>query len=158
MSDIMATLAAVAGVDVPKKAAPDSVNQLSVLTDPADAPAVRTELLTMGLVYGGYALRQEEWLYLPNQGSSGLTAPAKPKPSQKGNRDYARLGFVTSDINKKGRIKGDAPPTQLYNLDIDFSQRWNLAVNYPERTEMLEKRLREITRKPEWTVPYKLKP
>lgn len=158
MSDIMATLAAVAGVDVPKKAAPDSVNQLSVLTDPADAPAVRTELLTMGLVYGGYALRQEEWLYLPNQGSSGTTAPAKPKPSANGNQDYARLGFVTSDINKKGRIKGDAPPTQLYNLDIDFSQRWNLAINYPERTEMLEKRLREITRKPEWTVPYKLKP
>ena len=78
LTDLMATLAAAAGVPLPAGAAPDSLNQLPVLTDPAHAPAVRTELLSQGT--GGYALRQGDWVYLPKQGSCGMTVQVPPGP------------------------------------------------------------------------------
>lgn len=156
LSDLMATLAAAAGVGVPEKAAPDSLNQLPVLRDPAHAPAVRTELLT--LAKGGYTLRQDEWVYLPLQGSLGMSVPFSFNSPAEGDQRFAQWGFVTSDIDAQGRIRSSAPPEQLYNLAIDLSQRWNLAVNYPQRTQRLEERLQELTRKPVFPPPFMLNP
>jgi len=150
--DLMATLAAAAGMTVPEQAAQDSLNQLSVLLNPAHAPPVRTELLVQSL--RGNVLRQGEWLYLPSQGSAGLTVPAPPKL----NPHFSKLGLVTSDVDEEGRIGRDAPPVQLYNLDIDIFQRWNLALNYPQRTETLQKRLQELLYKPDFPGPVKLNP
>jgi arylsulfatase A len=153
LTDLMATLAAAAGVAVPERAAPDSLNQLPVLKDPAQAPDVRTEFIVQGLQYR-YALRQGEWLYIPGQGSSGWTVPGPDKP----NPQFSHLGLVTSDIDEEGRIRSNAPPVQLYNLDIDMMQRWNLAANYPKRAELLQARLRELTQKPALMVPLKRSP
>jgi len=150
LTDLMATLAAAAGVAVPPRAAPDSLNQLPVLLDPYRAPAVRTEFLVQGT--GGYGLRQGEWLFIPGQGSFGWTVPAEPNPR------FASLGQVTSDVDEQGRIRPNAPPVQLYNLATDLFQRWNLAVNYPQRVEALGKRLSEYTYKPAFPGPVTIRP
>lgn len=154
LTDVMATLAAAAGVAIPDKVAPDSLNQLPILMDPDHAPAVRNEFLMQGL--RGYALRQGEWVYLPRQGSLGLTVPAPPQL----NPQFSKLGLVTSDVDEEGRIKRDAPPVQLYNLATDPSQHWNLAALplRQQRTETLLKRLQELTRKPDFPGPVKLSP
>jgi arylsulfatase A-like enzyme len=146
LTDIMATAAAAAEVAVPEGVAPDSINQLPVLLDPAHAAPVRDELLLQSIK--GYALRQGEWLYLPQQGSLGFSVPTPPKI----NPQFSKLGLATSDIDGAGRIRTNALPVQLYNLDLDLFQRWNVAANYPQRAELLGARLRELVHKPDLPV------
>ena len=63
--------------------------------DPAQAPANRTEAVFLGTA--GFALRQGDWLYIPKQGSGGMTAPETPgKPWS---QPYAKMGFVNSDVD-----------------------------------------------------------
>lgn len=153
LTDLMATVAAAAGVAVPVEAAPDSLNQLPVLLDPYHAPTVRTEFLLQS--NGGYTLRQDDWMYLPDQGSFGRSMPAPPGR----NPNFASLGLVNSDIDEsEGRVRRNAPPVQLYNLATDLFQRWNVTVNYPQRTEALKQRLKEYTRKPKLPGPVTRKP
>ena len=50
---------------------------LAAFTDPElRAPANRTEALFQGT--GSYALRQGDWLYIPRQGSGGMTVQVPP--------------------------------------------------------------------------------
>ncbi len=144
LTDLMATLAAAAEVTVPPDAAPDSLNQLPVLTDPAGAPAVRSEFLVQGT--GGFALRQGEWMYLPQQGSCGMTVQVPPAAPW--GQPYDKLGLVNSDVDETGRVKADAPAVQLYNLTADPGQRTNVAAREPGRAAAMQQRLSELTARP----------
>jgi arylsulfatase A-like enzyme len=143
LTDLMATIAAVANVPLPAGAAPDSLNQLSAFNDPTKAPAVRTEMLAQGT--GGYALRQGDWVCLPKQGSGGMTVqvPAGKPWGQ----PYAKLGLTNSDVDTQGRIKPDAPQMQLYNLRDDPAQATNRFNHEPDIVQRLAARLEKLVPK-----------
>ncbi len=140
LTDLMATLGAAARVPLPAGAAPDSLNQLPVLLAPVTATAVRRELLAQGT--HGFALRQDEWLFLPKPGSGGFTVQV-PAGSPWG-QPYAKMGVATSDIDARGALKPEAPPEQLFNLSADPFQERNVARENPEVTARLRRRLAEL--------------
>ncbi|MCL4202867.1 MAG: arylsulfatase [Pirellulaceae bacterium] len=144
LTDLMATLAAAAGVAVPAGAAPDSLDQLSVLIDPVGAPAVRSEFLMQGT--GGFALRQGDWVYLPKQGSLGMTVQSPPGAPW--GQPYAKLGLVNSDVDEAGCVRPDAPSCQLYHLASDPGQATNVAASQPQRVERMQSRLDELLARP----------
>jgi len=141
--DFMVTLAEAAGVPMPAGASPDGCGDLAAFTDPIHSPAKRTEAVFLGTA--GFALRQGSWLYIPKQGSGGMTVPEqKPKPWS---LSYRTMGFINSDLDDDGNIKPDAPADQLYHLDSDISEAKNLTLDQPERAQALRARLEELTRK-----------
>ena len=142
--DLMATLAEAAGVPLPPGASPDGAGDLAAFTDPAHAPASRTETLFLGT--GGFALRQGEWVYLPKQGSCGMTVQVPPGAPW--GQPYARLGLTNSDVDAQGKIHPGAPPVQLYNLATDPGQATNVAAAEPQRAAAMQKRLNELTARP----------
>lgn len=144
LTDLMATITAAAKVPLPAGAAPDSLNQLTVLTEPATAPVIRTELLAQGT--GGYALRQGDWVYLPKQGSCGMTVQVPPATPW--GQPYAKMGFTNSDVDAQGKIKPGAPPAQLYNLRDDLQQTTNRFSSEAEIAKRLGTRLEELVPKP----------
>lgn len=142
LNDFFATAAAAAGVPVPAGAARDSLNQLPVLLNPA-APAVRSEMTYIAITQPQVALRSGDWVYIPAQGSLGVTTD----PRHGWAMQFAELGAIHSDYEADGTLKPDAPKVQLYNLAEDPGQRTNLADKYPERVSEMAQRLNAIRSK-----------
>ena len=138
VSDFYATACELAGIPVPASAC-DTVSQLSVLTDP-QAAAVRQEMTYNGITRPQVALRSGEWLFLPGQGSFGVTTDPKHSWAMQ----FQKLGLVNSDFDEQGQIKPDAPEFQLYNLKDDPQQHTNLAEKYPEKVKELSERLQAL--------------
>lgn len=137
MGDMLATVCAATGVERPAKSGPDSLNQLPVWLDP-DAPAVRNEMVYHGIY--GLALRFGDDVFLPKQGSFGVTTDPKMAWAMQ----FEELGLVNSDYNADGTVKPDAPPVQLYDLEGDPSQSVNRAGSEPAVVKKLAARLEEI--------------
>jgi arylsulfatase A-like enzyme len=146
--DFFATTAAAAGVPVPAGAARDSVNQLPVLLDPT-APAVRTEMTYIGITQPQIALRSGDWVYLPGQGSFGVTTD----PRHGWAMQLVELGAIHSDYAADGSLKPDMPLVQLYNLAEDPGQQVNLAATHPEKVAELDARLAQIRGRPTGAPP-----
>ena len=142
--DFMATLGEAAAVALPDGASPDGASELAAFTKPTQAAAKRTEAVFLGT--GGFVLRQGPWVYLPKQGSAGMTAP-EPAGKPWG-QSYAKMGFVNSDIDGTGQVKDGAPIDQLYHLGNDISEAHNLTLDQPEKAEAMRSRLLELTQKP----------
>jgi arylsulfatase A len=117
----------------PATAATSSVNQLPALLNPT-GESVRDGVYALGT--SGYIVREGEWVYIPRQGSGGLTLPA--------NNHWTpvlyTLGFDNSDYDENLELKPDAPETQLYNLTEDLSQSKNVIRDHPEKAEMLQQK------------------
>jgi arylsulfatase A-like enzyme len=143
LNDFFATTAAAAGVPIPAGAARDSVNQLPVMLDPT-APAVRTEMTYLGITQPQVALRSGDWVYLPGQGSFGVTTDPRHGWAMQLNE----LGAIHSDYAPDGSLKPDMPLVQLYNLAEDPGQQVNLAATHQEKVEELDARLRQIRGRP----------
>ena len=143
LNDFFATAAAAARMDVPAGAARDSVNQLPVLLDPT-APAVRTEMTYNAITPPQLALRSGDWVYVPAQGSLGVTTDSRYDWAMQ----FAELGAVHSDYNPDGTLKPDAPKVQLYNLAEDPGQRVNLAGQLPEKAAEMAARLNKLRGRP----------
>jgi len=139
LNDFYATACAVVGSPLPSGAAPDSINQLGVLMNP-DAPAARTEMTYHAITKPNVALRSGDWVYLPGQGSFGVTTDPKMTWAMQ----FNDLGFENSDFDAKGSLKPDAAKVQLYNLAQDPSQKINLAKSNPEKVKELAARLAAI--------------
>jgi arylsulfatase A-like enzyme len=139
--DIMATLAEAAGVPMPGDASPDGGSEWAAFLDPASATSKRTEAVFLGT--GGHALRQDDWLFLPKQGSGGMTVQV-PAGAPWG-QPYAKLGLANSDMDEKGAIKPGAPAVQLYDLRADVGQSRNLAADEPARADAMRVRLEALT-------------
>ena len=112
LSDTLATCAAVLGQPLEPTAGPDSYNALPALVDQPAPTAVRN-VLTMQGFPGGLAIREGRWLLIPKQGSFGFST--NPKDGL-GLKPWA-LGSVNSDYTADGKLKPDAPPGQLYDLE-----------------------------------------
>ena len=114
LTDIMATLAAVTGADLPREAAEDSFDLLPVLLGRADGP-VRPYLLTQAV--GGVrtlSIRRGPWKYLDHGGSGG--------------NDYAEPPL---DRFALPETAPDAPG-QLFNLADDPGETTNLFHERPD--------------------------
>ena len=138
LTDIFATVCAAAGASLPADGAPDSVNQLPVLENPASS-AVRTEMAYQGIF--GLALRSGNWVFIPKHGSQGVTT----EPKMNWAMQFEELGMQNSDFDTQGRLLPNAPPGQLYNLAEDPKQARNLYNQHPEIVGKLAAQLKHLT-------------
>ena len=140
LMDISKTVWAAAGITPPEGASPDALNQLDLLTGKSSA-AIRSELYLTGIT--GQALRSGDWVYIPQQGSAGITSD----PIFSWALQINELGQTNSDYNVDGTLKADAPKKQLYNLRTDPYQSNNVIREYPEKAAELAKRFIEIRKR-----------
>ena len=83
------------------------------------------------------AVRKGKWMYIGAQGSGGFTAAKRGAHAFGGPAAITYAGYVNSDI-EDGKIKPDAPPAQLYDLQNDLKQTQNLYREYPEVAKELK--------------------
>jgi arylsulfatase A len=131
LTDLFPTFAAAAGVQLPRDAAPDGLNQLPVLRHPEGTPPIRGEM-----VYSGAALRSGDWVYLPKPNNMGAF----------GTFYFRSFGYQNSQYDADGKLLPDALPEQLYNLREDPSQKRNVLEEYPQVAAQMAERLRELKR------------
>ncbi len=135
LTDIMATCAAIVGVELPNDAAEDSVDLLPVLLGEAEG-AVRDYTLhqTISLAL---AIRKGKWKYLDHQGSGG--------------NNYG--GGKLKAIN----LRDTAPnaPGQLYDMENDPGETTNIYFEFPEVVAEL-KALLDASKKNGRSVPERL--
>jgi len=124
LTEVMPTLAAIVGRDLPGDAAEDSFNMLPAFLGQARKP-IRPYLLQQA--FGGprsLAIRRGKWKYLDHPGSGG-------------NRYESHPGL------KPFMLAESAPhaPGQLYDLDADPGETTNLYFQYPEIVRELKTQL-----------------
>jgi arylsulfatase A-like enzyme len=112
--DLVATLAALTGANLPKGAAPDSENLL-----PAFLGQSQNGRDTLVEHAGALALRQGPWKYI--------------EPS----RGQRRNANTNTEL-------GNDPSPQLYNLDTDPGETKNLAAGHPDKVRALAELLDKI--------------
>ncbi len=111
--DIMATCAAITGVQLPKDSALDSYSLVGPLKQFGYMPPLRKDLINHSS-NGMFAIRQGEWKFIDGRGSGGWS--------------------------KDGR---DAKaPGQLYNLSTDPQETQNLYDTHPEKAQSMHTLLR----------------
>ncbi len=139
LTDVMATVASVAGVALPDDAAEDSYDMLPVLLGVQDpAQAVRPYTLTQSF-RGQLQVRRGPWKYLDHAGSGG--------------NDYARAELQRYQLPERAP---DAPG-QLYNLDDDPGETTNLYHDRPDLVKEMQALLAE-TRSSGRSAPRGRKP
>jgi arylsulfatase A-like enzyme len=116
--DLIATCAAILGIELPGDAGEDSHNILpALLGRELDKP------IREGIVHhssgGMFAIRQGKWKLILGRGSGGLS----------------------------GRGKKTDPPVQLYDMVEDESEKRNVCAEHPEVVERLTKLLEEYKMK-----------
>lgn len=135
LTDVMATLAAITGAELPRNAAEDSFNLLPILTGQAAAP-IRPYLLMQA--FSGQrtlSIRRGNWKYIDHRGSGG--------------NNYANPEL------KRFALPGVAPeaPGQLYDLASDPGETTNLYFKHPEIAAELKALLEQSKREGRSTTP-----
>lgn len=125
LTDLLATLAAVAGAEVPGNAGEDSFDQLPVFLDPEGTPSVREYLLTQTISLA-LSIRRGSWKYLAHRGSGG--------------NDYSRAALRKFVLPEKA----PGAPGQLYDLEADPGETRNLHDERPELVRELAAKLEEF--------------
>lgn len=114
LTDVMATLAAITGAELPHDAAEDSFNLLPVLEGKATAP-VRPYLLAQA--FGGQrtlSIRRGNWKYMDHRGSGG---------NNYGSAELKQFALPEAETEAPG---------QLYDLASDPGETTNLYFKRPE--------------------------
>ncbi len=118
LTDLLATCAAVLGVELPDNAGEDSYNILPALLGRKPGKPIRQAIVHHS-GSGMFSIRQGQWKLILGRGSGGFSKPKTYKP-------------------KPGEPKG-----QLYNLQDDLAETNNLWHKHPEivkrLTDLLEK-------------------
>ena len=114
--DLIPSLAALVGVEVPTGAAPDAINTLPAML--GESKTGRTELIEQG---GQQSLRMGQWKYIP--------------PGQGVNR--------SKQTNTEG---GSAKTGMLFDLSKDIGEEHNLVTENPEQAAKMKARLMEIVK------------
>ncbi len=110
-TDIIATIAAIVGAELPDNAAEDSFNMLPMWLGIAKE-SIRPYLLTQGFSSQYLAIRRGQWKYLDHPGSGGNNYEKNP-------------ALNTFHIP-------DSAPAQLYDLSTDPGETKNLLTQKPE--------------------------
>jgi arylsulfatase A-like enzyme len=122
LTDVMATLAALVEVPLPRDAAEDSFNFLNVLYGQNPDRPVR-DYLMHHTVDGTFGVRQGEWKWCPQLGSHGFSEPQSVTP------------------------RPDGPQGQLYNLTLDPAEKTNVWQAHPDVVGRLARILEECQAK-----------
>ncbi|MDF7823630.1 arylsulfatase [Pontiellaceae bacterium B12227] len=133
--DMLATFAALTEQSVDEQQLKDSVNMLPALTGEPEEPLRETVVMSPYRA-SHFTVRKGKWVYIPARGAGGFGG----QPGQHrggGPACAAYVGNVNSDI-ENGKIKKDAPPAQLYNLEKDPHQMTNLYNKYPEVVQEMD--------------------
>ena len=152
--DLMATMAALTRQVLEKGEGVDSFNILHALTGNPKEP-IREALLISSSSLQNVGYRKGDWMYINAQGGGGFADKVVGAHTFGGPGAFPFTGQKNSDI-ENGKIKEDAPPVQLYNLEKDPGQSTNLYNEYPEKVEELAKEM-EAVRSSEMTRPASLK-
>lgn len=134
--DILATLAALVEQPLKENEGPDSYNMLQAFTGSPPEP-VRDHLVISPSRKKNLAIRKGKWMYISSQGSGGFPGKEIGSHLLGGAAATKLTGQVNSDI-ENGKIKADAPPAQLYDLEADPTQKRNLYDEYPEIAKELQ--------------------
>jgi arylsulfatase A-like enzyme len=121
LTDVMATIAAIIGAELPKDAAEDSFNMLPALLGKDSGP-IRPYLLEQA--FGGartLSIRRGNWKYLDHPGSGGNRYDNNPELKP----------FVVPET-------APGAPGQLYNLEADPGETKNLYFDQPEIVKELK--------------------
>lgn len=122
--DLMATLAAVAGADVPAGSAADSYNMLPVWK--GNAPGPRRSIVH-NTNKEAYAVRHDQWLFI------AARSGAHSKVPEWFDREN---GYLKNDL-----------PGELYDLSTDLGQKRNLYAEMPDKVKDLTALLEQIRSK-----------
>lgn len=132
--DMLATAAAVVGYPLKAGEGPDSFNVLAALAGNPDRP-LRDHLVMAPNMPDHLAIRKGRWVYIGAQGSGGFG---------NGLAELAFAGETNSDVTPEGRLKKDAPPDQLYDLEADPAQATNVVRRHPDVAQELQSLLEKI--------------
>lgn len=134
--DMLATFMALTNQDIEALEEKDSINMLPALLDDPAEP-LRTELLLAPRQPRNLAIRKGKWVYIGARGSGGFNG-SRPRDHAWGGPPAAQFaGSINSDI-VNGRIRNDAPPAQLYDLEADPAQTNNVYRENPEVAKQME--------------------
>ena len=125
LTDVMATVAAITGVELPRDAAEDSFNLLPALEGKATAP-IRPYLLTQAFNGAGTpTIRRGNWKYIAHRGSGGNSYDkGEMKP------------YALPETDPEA-------PAQLYDLATDPDETTNLFFKRPEVVKELQELLEQ---------------
>jgi arylsulfatase A-like enzyme len=140
--DLMASFAAMLGHRLKPQEAPDSVDVLEALTDKPEQP-IREHLVLAPFWEKNLALRSGKWVYIGAQGSGGFGG------NTGGPGALAWAGQQNSDVTSDGKIRGDAPKQQLYDLEADPSQAKNVIREHPKKAQELRQLLERLKQRSE---------
>jgi arylsulfatase A len=129
--DLMATLAAAIGIELPPDAAADSHDLLPWLTGRAAAPPRTT--LVHNTNPKQYAIRDGAWLLV-----DGPTGVMEPK----------QRSAPAAWLEKHDYPSEDDQPVELYDLEQDVGQRHNLAADHPAKVAALQALLKQTRETP----------
>ena len=119
--DLFATVAGVLGVSLPEAA----LDSLDVMPSLREGSPVRSEIVVASGP-GARGLRSGDWIYLEPGG-------VRQEP----------IWYL-----EKFGIEPVDSPAMLFNLREDLGQKYNLALEYPERVDTLKQRLEAIFNRP----------
>ena len=149
--DLPATLAALAGYKLQPGQLPDSYNGLPALTGNPAKP-IRNYLVISPAFEANLAIRKGKWMYISGQGGGGFQGTKIGEHTLGGPPAFLLTGQQNSDI-ENGKIKPGAPPAQLYDLEADPAQKYNVYNKYPKVVKAMEKLLDEAINKKQSTRP-----
>jgi hypothetical protein len=86
------------------------------------------------------SLRKGKWMYIPAQSDGGFPG-SQPDGHAWGGAAVTKLVDSQHSDIENGKLKKDAPPAQLYNLEADVNQTQNVYNNYPEVVAQMQKEL-----------------
>ncbi len=144
--DLFATIAAITGQTVEKSHAVDSVNMLPALVGQPETP-IRDHLVLAPNKGTHLSVRKGKWMFIPKQGSGGFGGRTPSSHTFAGPPAATFVGSVNSDI-ENGKIKKNAPPAQLYDLESDVNQTRNVYREHPDVVKEMTALLARYKRQP----------
>lgn len=134
--DMLATMAALVDHPLEEDEGPDSYNILPALTGTPQEP-IRDYLIISPSQKKNLSIRKGKWMYISAQGGGGFSDTEVGAHGFGGPAAFPFTGEVNSDI-ENGKIKEDAPPAQLYDLEADPYESKNVYNEYPEVVKELK--------------------
>ena len=136
--DMLGTFAAMLGYQLQDGEGPDSFNLLPALVSEPETH-IRDHVVLAPRQEENLTLREENWVYISAQGDGGFN-------NDRGGPMAVHIaGQVNSDL-VDGKVRSDAPPAQLYDLDSDPSEAKNLYRENPEVVTEMQRLLEKLTR------------
>jgi arylsulfatase A-like enzyme len=135
--DLLATVASLVDLDI--DTGPDSIDQSMVLLGQANRP-LRDELVVLSNSPDHISIRTRRWLYIPAQGEGGFKGEKWGEHLISGVAATKTTKQINSDV-VNGKIRSDAPNTQLYDLIADPQQTRNVVNDHPEVAKRLQGRV-----------------